>query len=249
MKELRDTVLCETDAFQARLVHYAPGLRHGDHEHARAQISFLLLGDAREIVGRQAAQVSTAASGIKPAGIRHSAEFGKNGALMLAVDFAEGAESRHFDWSEPCRWRTLSPALRLLIGAALRSSGQARADLLWDVLAHPQDELVKQTEPVWLRQAREQIADAPSQANIAALATAAGVHRVYFSRRFQAAFGLPPSLYRSRCMAAQGLSQIVDDADLADAAASAGFADQSHMTRVLQKHVRIPPSQLRDLLA
>lgn len=248
-REGRDRTLCETAAFTARLVHYAPGVRHAEHEHSRAQISFLLLGDALEIVGPRAAEVSVAASGIKPAGIRHAAAFGRNGALMLAFDLADGVEPGPFDWSEPCRWRMLPPSLLGLIGTALGRGSLADGDVYWDILAHGQEEACRgRPVPGWLGRARERIADDPADADIAALAAEAGVHRVHFSRSFQRAFGMAPSLYRQRCMAARGLSGVLAKDPLADAAAAAGFADQSHMTRTMRKQTGLNPRQLRALL-
>jgi AraC family transcriptional regulator len=247
----RAATLCRTSAFEARLVHYAPGLRQADHEHERAQISFLLLGEAREIVGRKEAEVMTQACGIKPAGIRHAAEFGSNGALMLAFDFAEGAAPPPFDWSEPCQWHRVPRPFTALIGAALNGPKEDRADILWDVLAQSgENRISAKNIPDWLHQARACIADAPGQASIAGIAAEIGVHRVHFARAFQAAFGLAPSLYRSRCLTARSLSNMVEEsAGLAEMAARAGFADQSHMTRAFRKHAGLNPQRLRALLA
>ena len=249
-EEKRYRMLRETAAFTARLVHYAPDVRQAEHEHKKAQISFLLLGDAQEAVGRREADVSIPASGIKPAGIRHSAAFGKNGALMLAFDFAEGAEPELLEWSEPCSWRALPPSLLGLIRTLLRQGASTSEDMFWDVLSHEKrDGRPGRSGPAWLHRARERIADAPDDASLATLAAEAGVHRVHFSRSFQRMFGVAPSLYRQRCMAARGLNHVLAQDGLADAAAAAGFADQSHMTRALKRQTGLNPATLRAMLS
>ncbi|QPQ54920.1 helix-turn-helix transcriptional regulator [Allosphingosinicella flava] len=135
-----------------------------------------------------------------------------------------------------------------LIGTALRNGGTCE-DFFWDILAHEQDsDYVGRLGPGWLHRARERIADDPAEADISDMAAQAGVHRVHFSRSFQRAFGIAPSLYRQRCMAARVLSNVLAGNPLADAASAAGFADQSHMTRTLRKQTGLNPHRLRTLL-
>ncbi|HEY6916070.1 MAG TPA: helix-turn-helix transcriptional regulator [Allosphingosinicella sp.] len=249
MSGVRRAELCRTHDLAAHLVHYAPGLQQPVHEHARAQLSFLILGDLHETVGRNEADVSVQASGIKPSGVRHGARFGRQGALMLAVDFS-GDAPHGLDASEPCRWTALSGAAVHLLHAAIRHPGD-KADVLWDLAALSRSgEAEKRKPPGWLRNVREEIADAPSQADIAVLAAKAGVHRVHLSRSFQAAYGLPPSLYKIRSMAARALTLAAESRQpLAGIAMEAGFADQSHLTRAVRRYTGLPPSRLRSLFA
>lgn len=55
------------------------------------------------------------------------------------------------------------------------------------------------------------------------------------TRRFRAAFGIPPAHYRARQRALRAWRAVLETATpLADIAAAAGFADQAHMTRAIR---------------
>ncbi len=93
---------------------------------------------------------------------------------------------------------------------------------------------------------RERLADdllhAPTLAELAAMA---GLSRFQLLRRFEKQHGVPPHawLLQRRAEAARRL--IRDGADLAGAAASSGFADQSHMTRVFVRQFGFTPGAWR----
>lgn len=71
--------------------------------------------------------------------------------------------------------------------------------------------------------------------SLAALAQEAGLSRFQLLRAFAAAFGLPPHAWLLQRRLARARDAIANGAALADAAAAAGFADQSHMTRVFTR--------------
>jgi len=248
----RKRELFRSPLLSARLIHYSPGLYQPRHEHARAQISFLLLGDLTETIGPREVDVAFRAGGVKPAGIYHSAGFGRWGATMLSLEISEGAEPAALASAEPGQWMPASPELSSLMKAGLQSgmAGRFAEDLWWDLASTAACEpRPRKTAPRWLKQVRERINDEPELADIGAIAATVGVHRVYLSRAFRASFGLPPSLYRLRSMASRAVATAVQERTrLADVAASAGFADQSHMTRVLRAETGMSPSQLRSLL-
>lgn len=85
--------------------------------------------------------------------------------------------------------------------------------------------------------------DAPSLDELAALA---GIGKFQLLRRFKKAYGTTPHdwLLQQRADRARGL--IRRGTALSDAAASAGFADQSHMTRVFMQRFGFTPGAWRD---
>jgi AraC-like DNA-binding protein len=228
-----------------------PGLRQAEHEHASAQITFLLVGGLRERVGRQEADVLCPAAGVKPVGVRHSADFGRWGAMMLALELAEGKHAEAVAGAAPCQWFPSGETASLLIRMAVGSAGERlRVDMLWDLLgATAGSQADAAPPPAWIRQVHQRISDAPEDADIGAIAADIGIHRVHLSRAFRRFYGLPPSLYRMRCMASRAMSLVVGaGVPLADAAYTCGFADQSHMTRIIGGQIGLPPARARNLL-
>lgn len=96
--------------------------------------------------------------------------------------------------------------------------------------------------PADLAAVRQRIADdllhAPSLAELAALA---GTGRFQLLRRFAAAYGLTPYAWLVQQRAERTRRLIARGASLAEAAAAAGFADQSHMTRMFTRQFGFTP--------
>ena len=93
-----------------------------------------------------------------------------------------------------------------------------------------------------LERARARIADDCANApTLAELAHEAGLSRYQLLRGFAAAFGLPPHAWLQQCRLARARGLIGRGEALADAAATAGFADQSHMTRAFVRFLGFTP--------
>ena len=95
-----------------------------------------------------------------------------------------------------------------------------------------------------VRRARARIDDDPcNAATLAELAAEAGLSRFQFLREFARDTGLPPHAYLIQRRLALAHRLIAHGAALADAAAGAGFADQSHMTRAFVRAYGVTPAQ------
>ena len=93
----------------------------------------------------------------------------------------------------------------------------------------------------------DRLADAPLNApTLTELAALAGLGKFQLLRRFKKAYGTTPHdwLLQRRADRARGL--IRQGLGLAEAAASTGFADQSHMTRVFMRRFGFTPGAWRD---
>jgi AraC-like DNA-binding protein len=93
----------------------------------------------------------------------------------------------------------------------------------------------------------QRLADAPGDApTLDELAQLAGIGKFQLLRRFKRAYGTTPHdwLLQQRADRARGL--IRHGAGLSEAAAGAGFADQSHMTRVFMQRFGFTPGAWRD---
>jgi AraC family transcriptional regulator len=232
------------------LVHYRPNVDQTPHEHERAQVSFLLGGALREATSSGEAFSHRRSSGIKPGGQRHAATFGPEGALMLSVEMSPGLKVTR----PPCDWRPLDRTGESLIRRILTSDdasmiGDFARDLTALADATDRDQ-APTAPPRWLSELKAALDDAPSETRIDRAAREIGVHRGHLSRAFTAAYGLPPSLYRTRSLAMRGVSMALAGHErLASVAAAAGFADQSHMARTVRAQMGLPVSRLRALLA
>ena len=79
--------------------------------------------------------------------------------------------------------------------------------------------------------------------SLARLAALAGVSRFHLLRMFRHSFGLPPHLYQTQLRLRHARRLMASGHAPARAAAAAGFADQSHLTRKFKAAFGITPGQ------
>jgi AraC-like DNA-binding protein len=92
-------------------------------------------------------------------------------------------------------------------------------------------------------------AHAREQTRAAVLEEIAGTDRFTIARHFRWAFGTSPDRYRTLRRLALARAGIESGQSLAQAAAEAGFADQSHMTRQFKRTYGLTPARWRALVA
>ena len=94
-----------------------------------------------------------------------------------------------------------------------------------------------------IARAKARIDDDPSAPlTLADLADEAGISRFQLLRSFAHETGLPPHAYRMQRRVVLARQLIAGGVSLADAAAAAGFADQSHMTRAFVRLLGVTPA-------
>lgn len=103
--------------------------------------------------------------------------------------------------------------------------------------------------PTWLLRARELLRDTAHAFGLGSVGEVAGelgVHPVHLARRFRAAFGLSPGEYVRRCRLDRARRMLLGSvAPLAEIAAAAGFADQSHFSNAFRKRFGMSPRSYR----
>lgn len=162
-----------------------------------------------------------------------------------SLDGAGGFEFEHPVMDAPALAADL---LSLYALAIADTEPLARDTLLLRVLARAGRQAVRASPrtgaPAGIRHALDLIDDAPAAAlSLADLARACGLSRFQVLRAFQRATGMTPHAYQmqrrlllARRLLRQGLA-------LADTAAAAGFADQSHMTRLFSRAYGVSPGR------
>ena len=82
------------------------------------------------------------------------------------------------------------------------------------------------------------------------LARQAGLSRVHLTRAFASSFGMPPHAYLNTVRLRAAMRALMKGSSLAEAAATAGFADQSHFNRRFRGSMGLSPGTwLRQLSA
>jgi AraC-like DNA-binding protein len=92
-------------------------------------------------------------------------------------------------------------------------------------------------------------AHASEQTRASTLEAVTGTDRFTLARHFRRAFGTSPDRYRTMRRLALARAAIERGVPLAEAAASAGFADQSHMTRQFKRAYGLTPARWTALSA
>jgi AraC-like DNA-binding protein len=92
-------------------------------------------------------------------------------------------------------------------------------------------------------------ANAREQTPASTLEQIAGADRFTLARHFRLAFGTSPDRYRTMRRLALARTMIEHGLPLAEAAAHAGFADQSHMTRQFKRTYGLTPARWTALTA
>jgi AraC-like DNA-binding protein len=98
--------------------------------------------------------------------------------------------------------------------------------------------------------AREMITADPAGSDLRAVSDAAGHSAFHVSRVFRRHAGVSLTRFRNQVRVAGVLDRLDQgDTDLAALAASLGFADQAHMTRVVRAEIGSPPGLVRRILS
>jgi len=240
----------------ARVSWYAPGERMHRHAHDCHQLSLLLLGTLMEQTGQGEERLAVPALGVKQAGVAHANNYGPSGALMLGIDLPASFDlqdklgiGRAWQW----RGHALQPLLLQGRGllSALFAGELVAADVdarLWELLAGmaAPDERPSGTPPRWLALCCQRLQD--ENVPLADLADELGVHPVYVARAFTRWMGCAPSVFRARAQLQRALPLLANGQALVDVAQQAGFADQSHFSRIARTHSGLTPARLRALL-
>jgi AraC family transcriptional regulator len=231
--------------------HVPGGTRFRRHHHDAAHVVCVLEGGFVETVRAGVEDVGPGTVRISPAA-RHDIAFAPAGARCLVLTLGGDSALAGTDRSLFLRDTGVSQLAARLEGSLRNTDPAGRLasdDLLAELLARIPRRRSKRTSPEppsWLTRARERIADEHGRhPGLSRLAEQAGVDRAHFARAFREHYGTTLGAFARRLRVRRALHLLGDDRSLADVALEAGFADQSHLTRVFAALLGASPGLLR----
>jgi AraC family transcriptional regulator len=231
---------------------------HGEHRDA-AHICFLARGAMEERRGRSSVWRVAPNLRVSPAGDAHALCYGNVGGRCLVIEPAAlmVADDRVPAPHEP----TIVEDARMIelagrVYEEMRTdsprpvSGLVIESIALEVLAQSarwERRRADRHPPSWLGQLQDFLAsDLAVVPELAELALVAGVHRVHVARAFRDHMGCTVGDYVRRLRVRRACELLTATAvPLGEVAMSAGFFDQSHMTRVLKRFLGLTPAMLR----
>lgn len=230
-----------------------------EHCHELPQICLVLQGSFEERIGARRRQVASASGLVRPAGEVHANRFGSAGARCLTLEIdrrwlAVLEDHLGAQVGSQVLERGASVAAIAALTAALRAEEPERSLSAEGALLGLMLEVTRATRshradamPRALRRARELIAaNLDGVLTVERIAAAAGVHPVHLARTFRAKTGETVGGCVRRMRAERARELIGQSSEpLASIALRCGFADQSHMTRVLRRLYGVTPAKFR----
>ena len=232
---------------------YARGTRLPAHDHAHAHLCIVLQGTYEERVGARTFERVPLDVVWYPAEAGHAEAFRSDGRHLL-VDLAQtptGVGARDVVLLEGPAVLACALGIVQLLRAAVPCTEldleEAVAALLAEMDGHRH---WARGEPEWVARVETELRDRyRERTTLEELATTAGVTVPHLARSWRRFRGetLGDSL-RGLRIAHACRRLVADRASLAEVALEAGFADQSHMGRVLRRHVGHSPAGLQRFL-
>ena len=247
--EVNGLTLCE--------LRFPPGYVQDEFEPDLPYLALVLDGSLEKSFRTRTIDLGRAGGLTMPAGATHSARFGAKGARIVVVKPRHASDpiadrfDRLIDLRGPgfswLAWR-LAGELRATDAAAPLAAEGLALELLAETFREATAEARVGRPPRWLRSAEELLrARIGDCVGLSELADAVGVHPMHLARAFRARHGVSVGEYGRRLRVAWAASEIArGDAPLATIAAQAGFADQSHFTRLFKQHVGTTPARYRE---
>jgi AraC family transcriptional regulator len=233
------------------------GSRIPRHAHRNAYFCFVRQGDYVERYGSNSRDCGPLTVAFHVAEEEHSEEMNGTDVRSLNVEVSADWLAHVRDASrglrEPCDCRGGSAAW---LAARLYSEfrwGDATSRLMIEgILLEIVAEMARAASPgsaapSWLRRVRATLHERFRE-NLSPtdLASEAGTHPVHLAAAFRRHFGCSPGEYVRKCRVEYAVSRLAAiDVSLADLAADAGFADQSHFTRTFRHLTGLTPAAFR----
>lgn len=241
---------------------FPPGARLPDHAHERTTFAVMIDGSFDLKFGGRRLECPPSTVLTEPAGERHANEIGTRGAHVVVVQ----PDPEDEEIVEPCA-RMLERLNHFSAGniaeMARRLGREAREpdemsplamqaialDMLASTARLDEAERSGREPPEWLSRVVELIHDRfRERLTIAELAREAGVHPSHLAAVFRSHYDVPVGTYIRRLKLDWASERLISSRQpLARIAVGAGFADQSHFTRLFRRRTGLTPGEFRRL--
>ncbi len=243
-------------AYEVQLLTFAPHHAIEPVEFERGYLVVVLRGAVAKTFSRAQWSLARDSLATLPAGASHRSRFGREPTEVLAIRARELAAPAPVLVQRHVR-AAASTSLAWRIAAELRAVDEswslAVEGLALQLLALATRINAPTRAPrraCWLRDARELLHQrSPVATSLSDLAAEVAVHPAYLARSFRRAYGVTVGQYARELRLEWAAGRLGDDAlTLAEIAAEAGFADQSHFTRAFHGWAGTTPGRYRELL-
>lgn len=230
---------------------YPPNAHLRIHAHERAYISFVVRGSYTEYCDRRQIRCAPGTLIFHPSGEEHSDRFQSQEAVLLGIELDEPEDSGQVLLNS----RHVMTGPETLIAHQLTHELKLQCPVSNLVVESLAAELVsncclgmgRKGTPRWLGRTVE-IANElyACRITLRSVAAAAGVHPIHLARQFRSRMGCTFGEFVRRVRLARAIEQLRHtSASIAEIAAATGFADQSHLTRLMTATVGLPPAAYR----
>jgi AraC family transcriptional regulator len=240
-------------------LRFPPGYVQDTYEPELPYLALVLDGGLEKSFRFRSLRLERACGVTMPAGAAHGARFGAKGARVVVVkprsglDPLAGCLDRLVDLRGP-GFSWLASRLAAELRASDSAAPLAAEGLALELLAATSRETRAQRRsgrpPAWLLSAEELLrARMDDCIGLGELAEVIGVHPTHLARVFRARYGVSVGEYGRRLRLAWAANEIArSESSLAEIAKQAGFADQSHFTRVFKNFIGTTPARYREAI-
>ena len=238
-------------------VDYGSARRWAPHTHWRAFFALLLRGRYVETVGRSQLGYAPLDLGFHPESLQHADRIAADDTRFFLIELEDpwirrlrecGPDSA----SEPRICGSRAAALALALYREFRAAdgfSPAVESLALELLGELLPRRASRRPPPWVASVSEWIrTEYPRRLVLKEIARELGLHPVYLARAFREHTGcsIGESVTRARLRyAARRLSERQPGAPLSEIALDAGFADQSHFTKIFKRETGMTPGAYR----
>lgn len=238
---------------------YAPSTSLAPHAHARAYFCFVVQGGYRETAGSHERECNPSSVVLHPAGELHANQFvAAAGSRLFRVEVEDAwlARLREYGVRDDAPAEVHGGPLSLIATRLFRESRthDSLTPLMIEALTLELTVGMARRRsddraPEWLPRVEDYLHEhCAGQLRLEDLARTAGVHPGHLNRVFRARHGCSVGEYARRLRVERARRELADTATpIADIAASAGFADQSHFSRVFARITGFSPARYRKL--